>query len=150
MSDTKKDKKTEQDQVPNGTHVASVTDPAEEAAKKIVAEAEAKAAEIVAAAEEKARAKSEAAAKNTSKAEASAAKTRPGEELVEYTAPLLPGQERQDIVVGINGEIIRIRRGESVTIKRKFVNAINDSARQQVEAHRASSRAQKVEKMYDL
>lgn len=76
--------------------------------------------------------------------------TRDGDKLVSFTAPLLPGQERQDLVVGVNGEIIRIRRGEQVTIKAKFVRILDAAARQQVEAHKASNRAQKAEKLCDI
>lgn len=75
---------------------------------------------------------------------------RDGDKLVSFTAPLLPGQERQDIVVGVNGEIIRIRRGEPVTIKARFVWVLEDAARQQVEAHKAANRAQKTEKYCDI
>ena len=76
--------------------------------------------------------------------------TKPGDKLVSFTAPLLPGQERQDLVVGVNGEIIRIRRGEQVSIKAKFVRVLDEAARQQVEAHKAANRAQKTEKYCDI
>ena len=75
---------------------------------------------------------------------------RPGDELVDYTAPLLPGQEKQDIVVGVNGEMVRIKRGETVKLKRKHVSAINDAARQQVAAYKAAAEAQQTKKLYDL
>ena len=56
--------------------------------------------------------------------------------LVDFTAPLLPGQERQDLVVGVNGQFIRIRRGECVRIDPKFARVIEDAQRQQAEAYR--------------
>ena len=56
--------------------------------------------------------------------------------LVAYTAPLLPGQERQDLVVGVNGQFIRIRRGECVRIEPKFVHVLENAQRQQAEAYR--------------
>ena len=56
--------------------------------------------------------------------------------LVDFTAPLLPGQERQDLVVGVNGQFIRIRRGECVRIEPKFARVIEDAQRQQAEAYR--------------
>lgn len=77
-------------------------------------------------------------------------KVRPGEELVEYTAPLLPGMGTQDVIVGVNGEIIRIKRGEPVQIKRKFVNALNNAAKQQVAAYKAAAEAQQTKKLYDM
>lgn len=42
--------------------------------------------------------------------------TDPNEELVEYTAPLMGRTDSRDIIVGVNGEIIRIMRGETVQI----------------------------------
>lgn len=77
-------------------------------------------------------------------------KVKPGEELVEYTAPLMPGMGTQDVVVGVNGEMIRIKRGETVKIKRKFVNALNNAAKQQVEAYKAAAEAQQTKKLYDM
>lgn len=76
--------------------------------------------------------------------------TPSGDKLVDFTAPLLPGQERQDLIVGVNGEIIRIRRGQSVKIKAKFVRVLEAAARQQVEAHEADRRAQRTEKLCDI
>lgn len=78
------------------------------------------------------------------------AKVNPGDKLVEYTAPLLPGMGTQDVIVGVNGEIIRIKRGETVKIKRKFVNALNNAAKQQVAAYKAAAEAQQTKKLYDM
>lgn len=53
------------------------------------------------------------------------------EELVEYTAHIIPGMKKQKpIVVGVNGEIIRIKRGETVKIKRKFVEVLDNANKQ--------------------
>lgn len=73
-----------------------------------------------------------------------------GEELVDYIAPLLPGQDNQDQLAGVNGEFIRIKRGELVKIKAKFVEVLNNAAKQQTEAYKASVAAQKTQKLYDM
>ena len=91
-----------------------------------------------------------AAINEVEQAESKQNKVRPGEELVEYTAPLLPGMGTQDVIVGVNGEMIRIKRGETVKIKRKFVNALNNAAKQQVAAYKAAAEAQQTKKLYDL
>ena len=53
------------------------------------------------------------------------------EELVEYNAAIIPGIKKQKpIVVGVNGEIIRIKRGETVKIKRKFVEVLDNANKQ--------------------
>ena len=41
------------------------------------------------------------------------------EELVAYTAPLLPGGARQDVTVAVNGELLQLKRG--VAVDRKSV-----------------------------
>ena len=69
-------------------------------------------------------------------------KVKPGDELVEYTAPLMPGETKRDIFVAVNGESIRIKRGETVKIKRKFWNALNDASKQQYAAYQSSMKAQ--------
>ena len=119
MSDTKKKKPDEVE----ATAVPAV-DPNAEAAK-IIAEAEAKAAAIVAAAEAKAEASAEAKA---------APEVDPMEELVEYTAPLLPHLKKRDILVGVNGELLRIQRGVTVKIKRKYYEALQNAAAQEFAA----------------
>ena len=49
-------------------------------------------------------------------------------ELVEYTASFIPGVKVQKpIVVGVNGEIIRIQRGKTVKIKRKFKEVLDNA-----------------------
>jgi len=91
-----------------------------------------------------------AAVNKTEQVESKQNKVKPGDELVEYTAPLLPGMGTQDVIVGVNGEIIRIKRGETVQIKRKFVKALNNAAKQQVEAYKAAAEAQQTKKLYDM
>lgn len=63
------------------------------------------------------------------------------EELVDYTAPLDPRGELRDLVVGVNGEFIRIQRGVSVRIKRKFLEAIHNAELQQAEAAKVREEA---------
>lgn len=49
-------------------------------------------------------------------------------ELVTYAAPFIPGSKKQKpIVVIVNGEIIRIKRGETVKIKRKFLEVLENA-----------------------
>lgn len=136
MSDNKK-KKPAEGEVPEVATPAP--DPAAEAAK-IIAEAEAKAAAIVAEAEAKAQAKAEAAAEAE---EQPAPKVDPMEELVDYTAPLLPNLKKRDILVGVNGETLRIKRGVPVKIKRKFYNALQNAAAQEFAALEARQEIQK-------
>ncbi len=63
------------------------------------------------------------------------------EDLVTYTAPLDPKSEQQDIIVGVNGELIRIKRGETVKIKRKFLEVLQHAAAQELAAHRTMDKA---------
>lgn len=64
------------------------------------------------------------------------------EEMVAYTAPIDPTGQKQDLLVGVNGEFIRIKRGEEVQIKRKFLEAIENANRQQYAAVVAQQRAE--------
>lgn len=127
MSDIKK-KKPEEGNAPKVD--ATSADPASEAAK-IIAEAEAKAAAIVAEAEAKSKENAEADAEVQDK---SAPKVDPMEELVDYTAPLLANLKKRDILVGVNGETLRIKRGVPVKIKRKFYEALQNAAQQEFAA----------------
>ncbi len=63
------------------------------------------------------------------------------EELVTYNAPLDPRGESRDITVGVNGEFIKIKRGETVKIKRKFFEAIENANRQEMVAVAARAKA---------
>lgn len=117
------------------------------AAEKIVALANAKAKEIEEAAEKAAKEKLEAAekearakaaeaekAKADKEAEKNDAKEDPAEELVDYIAPLLPNMKKRDILVAVNGETLRIKRGVPVKIKRKFYEALQNAAMQEYAA----------------
>lgn len=66
--------------------------------------------------------------------EKAAPEVDPMEELVDYTAPLLPNLKKRDILVGVNGETLRIKRGVPVKIKRKFYEALQNAAAQEFAA----------------
>ena len=66
------------------------------------------------------------------------------EELVAYTAPLLPGGARQDVTVAVNGELLQLKRGVAVDIKRKFWKVLRDADRQAVAAYRYQDQAQET------
>lgn len=66
------------------------------------------------------------------------------EELVSYTAPLLPGGGRQDITVAVNGELIQLKRGVTVEIKRKFWKVLQDADRQAAAAYQYQDQAQEA------
>ena len=61
------------------------------------------------------------------------------EEYVEYEAPLTANPDERDILVSVNGETLRIKRGERVQIKRKFLEVL----RQADEQRRAAVRYQR-------
>ena len=65
------------------------------------------------------------------------------DELVEYTAPLLPGTKQKDLWVAVNGETCVIKRGIPVQIKRKFLDAIQSAQRQQLAAYQEMAKIQK-------
>lgn len=67
----------------------------------------------------------------------------PNEELVEYIAPIDPKGEARDIVVAVNGEMIRIQRGRPVKIKRKFLKALQNADEQNMVAYRTMENAAK-------
>lgn len=70
-----------------------------------------------------------------------------GEELVEYTAPLGADPEHsQPIFAAVNGECIRIKRGATVKIKRKFLWVIQQGQEQELAAYRASEAVQAASK----
>ena len=64
------------------------------------------------------------------------------EELVDYMAPLMGSATRKDVVVGVNGELIRIKRGVRVKIKKKFYRVLQQAADQELAAYRTMERAQ--------
>ncbi len=63
------------------------------------------------------------------------------EELVEYTAPLDPAGTKRDVLVAVNGELIRIKRGTPVKIKRKFWEVLQGAAEQELAAYRTMEKA---------
>ncbi len=68
-------------------------------------------------------------------------KAKDPEELVDFTAPYDPTGEKRDIFLAVNGETLRVKRGETVQIKRKFVEAWNNSLAQTIEVRRAQEKA---------
>ena len=58
--------------------------------------------------------------------EAEAKLPDPNEE-VAYNAPLLPGRTQKDIFVCVNGESLRLKRGMTHKIKRKFAEALDNA-----------------------
>lgn len=104
-----------------GEPAATQTD-ANAEAEKIIAEARAKAEEIVA------RAKQEAeAAKKTAKQEAAIPS---GEELVPIRLFKDNDKYKDDVFVAVNGERVQIKRGETVMVKRKFADVLEQSMAQ--------------------
>lgn len=64
-------------------------------------------------------------------------------ELVDYTAPLLPGAKQKDVFCAVNGETCVIKRGIPVKIKRKFYEVLMNAQAQQVAAYKAMADIQK-------
>jgi len=71
------------------------------------------------------------------------ATTDRGEEYVEFMVPMT-GPDAKPVLIGVNGEFIRIRPGEQVSVKRKFVEAYMNSRKQEREAWQTQVRAQKA------
>ena len=69
-------------------------------------------------------------------------KQNPNEELVDYMAPLMGSATRKEVVAGVNGELIRIKRGVRVKIKKKFYKVLQQAADQELAAYRTMERAQ--------
>lgn len=66
-------------------------------------------------------------------------------ELVTYTAPFIPGSKTQKPVVAIvNGEMIRIKRGETVKIKRKFLEVLDNANAQTLAMYKAINDVKKA------
>ena len=57
-------------------------------------------------------------------------------------APLLGAANKKDVIVGVNGETIRIKRGVPVKIKRKFYKVLKQAAEQEYAAYLTMERAQ--------
>ena len=65
----------------------------------------------------------------------------PMEELVEFTAPYDPTGAQRDILLSVNGETIRVKRGSTVQIKRKFVQLWEDANAQSAAARMTMEKA---------
>lgn len=70
-------------------------------------------------------------------------KTENPETLVDYFAPMLPGENRQDIFVAVNGESLVIKRGAHVQIKRKFYEVLQNAQAQELKAYEAMEAAKR-------
>ena len=64
------------------------------------------------------------------------------DELVDYTAPLLPGGKQKDIFCSVNGETCVIKRGIPVKIKRKFHEVLMNANAQRMAAYRTMANIQ--------
>lgn len=113
------------------TEAVAENETAKAEAEKIIEEAKAKAAAIVKEAREKAPAAEKKAGTGTDP-----------EELVDYIAPLLDPKS-PDILVAVNGETIRIMRGQPVRIKRKFLEVLMNAQSQEFAAYQYMQAAQK-------
>ena len=65
----------------------------------------------------------------------------PMEELVDFTAPYDPTGAQRDILLSVNGETIRVKRGSTVQVKRKFVQLWEDANAQSAAARVAMEKA---------
>ena len=68
-----------------------------------------------------------------------------GEEYVDFQIPL-SGPDAKPVLIGVNGEFIRVRPGEPVQVKRKFVEAYMHAKQQEREAWKTQTRAQNASK----
>ena len=95
---------------------------AEAEAEKILADARAEAEAIISAAQKQ--------AKTTATAAAKAPPFPPGEELVSIRLFKDNDKYKDDVFVAVNGERVQIKRGETVMIKRKFADVLEQSMKQ--------------------
>ena len=63
-----------------------------------------------------------------------------GEELVDFMIPRSSPEDRP-VFIGVNGDTIRVMPGETVTVRRKFVEAWMNAQTQKREAWRTQSAA---------
>ncbi len=68
----------------------------------------------------------------------------PMEEEVDFIAPLDPTGRSMDVILGVNGETIRVKRGVPVKIKRKFLEVWNHSNEQAMAAQQVMAQAQEA------
>lgn len=63
-----------------------------------------------------------------------------GEEYVDFMIPRTSPEDRP-VLIGVNGEFIRVKPGETVTVRRKFVEAWMNAQTQRREAWKTQSAA---------
>ena len=66
------------------------------------------------------------------------------EEYVEVTVPYGADLNAQPIFLAVNGETVRVQRGETVSIKRKFAEVLKASIAQELASRRYQMEAQKA------
>ena len=117
---TKKEPANEQEQMDKAVGTADAAREAEE----IIAQARAEADKILA----------DAKAAAVAQAEAPAPSPAPAASRDEELVPILLFKDNErykdDVFVAVNGERVQIRRGETVRIKRKFAQVLEQSMRQ--------------------
>lgn len=118
---------TKKEAAANEEQTAKTQDPAAEA-EKILEDARAEAAKIVAEAKEQAKKDLEKAEKTPQAAPDPAAD--PGEELVSIQLFKDNDRYKDDVFVAVNGSRIQIKRGETVKIKKKFADVLEQSMKQ--------------------
>lgn len=64
-----------------------------------------------------------------------------GEEYVEFQIPF-NGADTKPVLIGVNGDFVRIKPGETVSVKRKYVEAWQHAKQQERAAWQAQARAQ--------
>lgn len=69
-------------------------------------------------------------------------KLDPMEELVEFSTPLDPTGTNQDVLLSVNGETIRVKRGATVKVKRKFAEVWRQAVEQRMAARQIMEKAQ--------
>ena len=68
-----------------------------------------------------------------------------GEEYVDFMIPRTSPEDRP-VLIGCNGEFIRVKPGETVTVRRKFVEVWMNAQTQKREAWKTQDAAQKASK----
>lgn len=69
------------------------------------------------------------------------ARPDPGEEYVDFMLPF-NGTDTKPVMIGVNGEFIRVRPGVTVSVKRKFVEAWLNAQTQERAAWESQIKAQ--------
>ena len=66
-----------------------------------------------------------------------------GEAYVDFVIPR-GGIDERAVLIGVNGEFVRVQPGETVRVKRKFVEAWEHARQQEREAWKAQVKAQEA------